>query len=109
MVITTSVDGIIAAFPKSTIPPIHGEPDRTTLIAMHKLLCANAASITSNLGGGNHGHLSLLMTAAEYFEETQHTFTAPTNPGEDPLTTPDPANQAAENDRYKRQVRVFDK
>ena len=109
MVTTTGVDGIIAAFPKSTIPPIHGEPDRITLIAMHKLLCANAASITTNLGGGNHGHLSLLMTAAEYLEETQKIFTPPTNPGEDPTTTKDPNDQASENDRFKRHVRVFEK
>jgi hypothetical protein len=106
---STSVDGITADFPKPVLGQIHGEPTREALIDMHKLLCTNAASVTTNLGGGNHGHLALLMTAKEYLEETEKVFVVPTNPGDDPPTTIKPEDQASANDKFKRQQRAFEK
>jgi hypothetical protein len=105
---STSVDGITADFPK-TIDKIHGEPTRRALIDMHKLLCTNAASVTTNLGGGNHGHLTLLITAEEYLEEAKQVFVVPLNPGDDPPTTSNPAEQSGANDKFKRQQRAFEK
>eukprot|EP00978_Attheya_sp_CCMP212_P044101 scaffold300497_cov27-Attheya_sp.AAC.2 len=76
---------------------------------MHKSLCENAAAVTSNLGGGNHSHLALLMTDTAYFEETQLAFIAPTNPGDDPPTALNPLEQPFVNDRYKRNQRIYEK
>eukprot|EP00978_Attheya_sp_CCMP212_P014573 scaffold37188_cov29-Attheya_sp.AAC.7 len=76
---------------------------------MHKSLCENAAAVTSNLGGGNHGHLALLMTDMAYFEETQLAFIAPTKPGDDPPTALNPEEQPFVNDRYKRNQRIYEK
>eukprot|EP00978_Attheya_sp_CCMP212_P035867 scaffold158578_cov24-Attheya_sp.AAC.1 len=76
---------------------------------MHKRRCENAAAVTSNLGGGNHGHLALLMTDRAYFEETQLAFIAPTKPGDDPPTALNPEEQPFVNDRYKRNQRIYEK
>eukprot|EP00978_Attheya_sp_CCMP212_P025911 scaffold84189_cov35-Attheya_sp.AAC.1 len=76
---------------------------------MHKSLCENAAAVTSNLGGGNHGHLALLVTDTAYFEETQLAFIAPTNPGDDPPTALNPEEQSFVNDCYKRNQRIYER
>eukprot|EP00978_Attheya_sp_CCMP212_P024376 scaffold76455_cov36-Attheya_sp.AAC.1 len=105
---STSVDGITTDFPHPILTQIHGEPMRKALVKMHKSLCENAAAITSNLGGGNHGHLALLMTDTVYFEETQLAFIAPTNPGDDPPTALNPEEQPFVNNRYKRNQRIYE-
>ena len=45
---------------------IHGEPTYDDLQNLHKQLKTNATSVPSNLGGGAHGHLGLILSAAEY-------------------------------------------
>eukprot|EP00978_Attheya_sp_CCMP212_P006829 scaffold15932_cov95-Attheya_sp.AAC.3 len=69
---------------------------------MHKRLCAYAAAVTSNLGGGNHGHLVLLMTDKDYLDKTKQTFLAPKNPDNNPPTTLKPEDQPIVNDCYKQ-------
>eukprot|EP00978_Attheya_sp_CCMP212_P021057 scaffold61089_cov59-Attheya_sp.AAC.4 len=76
---------------------------------MHKKLCENAAAVTSNLGGGNHGHLALILTDKDYLNETKNTFIAPKNPGDDLPTALKPEDQLIVNDRYKRNQRIFEK
>eukprot|EP00978_Attheya_sp_CCMP212_P034432 scaffold144089_cov66-Attheya_sp.AAC.1 len=51
------------------------------------------AAITSNLGGGNHGHLALLVMDKDYLDETKQTFISPKNPGDDPPTALKPEDQ----------------
>eukprot|EP00978_Attheya_sp_CCMP212_P041797 scaffold244333_cov33-Attheya_sp.AAC.1 len=105
----TSVNGITTDFPHPVLTKIHGEPTRKALVKMHKSLCENEAAVTSNLGGGNHGHLALLMTDTAYFEETHLAFIAPTNPGDDPPSALNPEEQPFVNDRYKRNQRIYEK
>ena len=45
---------------------IIGEPTYKTLKKLKLELRANASSVDSNLGGGNHGYLGLVLTNAEY-------------------------------------------
>ena len=77
-----TVDEICSAFPHPEVPKIEGEP---TLKALHNLLKSNAASIPTNLGGGAHGHLGLVMAAATYTAVTGVAFNAPANPGGAPV------------------------
>eukprot|EP00978_Attheya_sp_CCMP212_P005239 scaffold11617_cov53-Attheya_sp.AAC.6 len=61
------------------------------------------------LGGGNHGHLALLITDTAYFKETQIAFIAPTNPGDDPPTALNLEEQPFVNNHYKRNQCVYEK
>ena len=51
-----SVEDIINAFP-TPITKITGEPNYESLKHLKDQLKANAASIPTTLGGGNHGYL----------------------------------------------------
>jgi hypothetical protein len=48
------------------IPAIEGPPSYETIMDTTCLLNANAASIHSELGGGNYGHLALTISVASY-------------------------------------------
>ena len=45
---------------------IEGEPTHATLTTLQKELQANASSVDSNLGGGNHGYLGLVLSDPDY-------------------------------------------
>ena len=49
-------------FAVKVLPQIHGEPTYVQLKNLKDLLKANAARVTSELGGGAHGHLGLILT-----------------------------------------------
>ena len=53
-------------FPYKSLPKIHGEPTYDDIKTLKDKLRANATKITSELGGGAHGHLGLILTAVEY-------------------------------------------
>ena len=51
---------------------------------MHNDIFANVIPSHYNMGGGYHGHLSLLIIYADYQYHTEHAFITPYNPGELP-------------------------
>ena len=52
---------------KYTVPaPINGELSNKTLKRLKTELPANASSADTNLGGGDHGYLGLILTNVEY-------------------------------------------
>ena len=53
-------------FPHSTPTPIRGEPDYKYLKKLKNELRANASSVDSDLGGGDHGYLGLVLSEQEY-------------------------------------------
>ena len=71
---TSSVESIRSAFEHQTIQPCTGEPDYDAIKSVHNKLKANAASIPSTLGGGNHGILGLIMSDATYLLVSTTTF-----------------------------------
>ena len=64
-----------------TIENQPGLPTYSTIDTIHTLLKANAASVPSQLRGGKHGILGLLLHPETYKKLTTHDFTAPNNPG----------------------------
>ena len=64
-----------------TLDKIHEEPNARSLQKLFKQLRRNARSVNSNLGGGQHGHLFMVMTDAEW---TQLPNTAPVVEPQDP-------------------------
>ena len=101
MVSAASVEVIRNSFPFPTITSYTGEPDYACIKKVHDKLRANAASVHSTLGGGNHGLLGLVMTSASYLTTTGTAFIRPANPGYLPVI-PDPCT-AAQTAEFVRQ------
>ncbi len=67
-------------FPHPKLTPIVSTPNNTALKHLTKELYANARAIPSTRGGGGHGHLGLIMPAAEYLVVTGVAFQLPAHP-----------------------------
>jgi hypothetical protein len=76
-----SVDNIVAKFPTKNIPPISGEPDYASISSMVQTMYGNAASLPTTLGGGQHGHVGLIMTPILYATLSDTNYESPDNPG----------------------------
>ena len=67
---------------KETVTKIHGQPTSRDLTTLEKEIIAILANIPTTLGGGNHGHIGIIMDPTEYNTMTGGTdFDSPTNPG----------------------------
>ena len=72
-------------FPYETLTPIEGKPTNTTLrLLQERQLFTNARSAPSARGGGNHGHLAIVLNPAEYLARAGVPFTIPVHPGPPP-------------------------
>jgi hypothetical protein len=63
---STNIDYIRNYFQYPELTPISGEPTYEALQEMKDQLKSNAATITTSLGGGQNGHLGLILTPTEY-------------------------------------------
>jgi hypothetical protein len=61
----TVVD-VVESFPHPILPTVQVDPDYQTIHAIRKLLQANARAIDAHLGGGDLGHLGLVVSEAAY-------------------------------------------
>ena len=59
---TTRIDYAATYFPYKTPTPINGEPTYKSLKRLKNELRANASSVDTDLGGGDHGYLVLVLT-----------------------------------------------
>ena len=84
------IDYAASYFKYKTPTPMRGEPTNKALKRLQSKLQANAISIETDLGGGNHGCLALVLADAEHnsIPNTQP-FVAPAYPP--PLVTPSTA------------------
>jgi hypothetical protein len=79
-----SPESFIESFPNS-IPKIEGTPNFESLSNLRHLIKANAATVPSNNGGGQHGYLGIATSAAIYQTISPAPFTIPPNPGPQPI------------------------
>ena len=102
------VDYAKTYFLHTTLTPIRGEPDYATLKILKKELKSNASRVTSDLGGGGHGQLGLVLTPHEYSIISAILYTRPVHPGT--LVIPPVTNQH-ESTRltlaHAKAIRVF--
>lgn len=80
----TKVDDIVAKFPIKTLPRIVGEPEYSTINDLVQTLYGNAATLETTLGGGNHGHIGLIMKPQLYATLSGTPYAAPNDPGATP-------------------------
>ena len=73
------------AFPHPSLSIIVGTPNNSSLQALQKQMFANARAIHSTRGGGDNGHLALVMPPPAYLVRTGVPFVAPVHPGDAPV------------------------
>ena len=56
---------------------IHGRPNSTNLTKLRCQIYANAQVVLSNRGGGQHGHINIIMSAASYLNHSGVVFIRP--------------------------------
>ena len=67
---------------KETVTKIHGQPTSQDLTNLEREIVAILANIPTTLGGGNHGHVGVIMDPTEYNTMTGGIdFVNPANPG----------------------------
>jgi len=80
----TSSTSTILTFTHPELTKIIGKPTNKSLKLLKKELYANAMSIPSTRGGGAHGHLGLVLSAADYLAIAGQAFDLPAHPGAAP-------------------------
>ena len=106
---TTRIDYAATYFPYSSPTPIRGEPTYKSLKKLQRELKANASSVDSDLGGGDHGYLGLVLSDIQYAK------ICPNNPFEAPefpqaLTIPagtDPAEAINLREEYRTNIALY--
>ena len=105
---TTNIDYVDTYFELPTLTKIHDEPTYFHLKELKNELKTNATSVTTDLGGGDHGHLGLILTPAEYAAISAHAYVRPVHPGV--LVIP-PGTAQHEvtrlREEHKEQIRLF--
>ena len=67
---------------KETVTKIHGQPTSHDLTNLEKEIISILANIPTTLGGGNHGHVGVIMDQVDYNTMTTGIdFVNPVNPG----------------------------
>jgi hypothetical protein len=94
------------AVTECTVTKIQGQPTTKDLDQLEEELTAIASSFPSELGGGAHGHVGLIKSAADYALFTPATpFVVPANPGHYPQE-PIPAVQRAQREQAAHKALV---
>lgn len=103
------VDPIV--FPLPVLTVIHGKPGPTDIRLLRREVYGNAKSVPSLRGGGQNGHLALVMNPADYLlQPGAIAFVAPIHPGIPPVHGAN-ATQAQINAAetvYDRAIKEFD-
>ena len=84
--ITNNINYKYTISERANLTPIWGKPISKTLHNIRNKIKANAKSVYSNIGGGEHGHLGLVLTDSQYALISTTTLFYPTHPG--PLIIP---------------------
>ena len=80
-----SAEDILARFKTTTLTRIEGEPAYTDMDEIRDKLYRNAMAIKSPFGGGQHGHLGMIMNPILYHTEAGETWTVSATSGAYPI------------------------
>ena len=81
---TLTVDEITAKFRIKKLTEIEGEPTYEAISKLSQELYTNAATLASPLGGGQHGHIGMVMKPSLYESLSNIPYVTPKNPGPTP-------------------------
>ena len=105
-----SVDDIVAKFPMKKLPRIDGEPTYESINDMMQMLYANAATLSTTIGGGIHGHIGLIMKPALYRTLSAIPYVIPVDPGPIPIYTAGSSGLARQQvtNEFEEAKRIFE-
>ena len=83
---STNIDYVNTYFEFPVLTKIHGEPTYESLKTLKNELKSNATTVTTDLAGGDSGHLGIVLTDAELAVLTAVPYVRPAHPG--PLVIP---------------------
>ena len=95
-------------FERANLTPICGEPTFETLHKLRNEIKLNSKAVYSNLGGGEHGHIGLVLTDVQYSLITPTPLVYPTHPGH--LIIPDGTTAHANSNMWiahTKECRLF--
>ena len=97
-------------FPHPDLDRVHGQPSIDQIDKIFRQLKQNAASVRTNLGGGQHGFLPLVLTNQQWtsIPNTQE-FVRPTNPGpfQPPQNRPTNSEIALAKSRWETRLQNY--
>ena len=95
-------------FPHVPLTRISGKPTNASFRKLRKEVYANARAISSQRGGGQHGHLGIVMSNAAYMARVGAAWDLPPHPGAQPNV---PANAFGYqvNEAYRQHQTLLDK
>ena len=105
---TTAINYRETHFEYPELTRVHGEPTFESLITMENELKANAQTVYSDLGGGAHGYLGLVLPPPKYAMISNVPFIKPPHPG--PLVIPPNTTQhmaTTLKESHTESIRVF--
>ena len=103
-----SVDYRNNFFEIANLTRVHGEPTFESIRTLQREILINAQCVHSDLGGGAHGHLGLVLRPQEYGLHSNAAYRRPTHPG--PLNVPAGTTNHMSNtlrEQHRERVRVF--
>ena len=108
MASAATIDYRNSCFEIANLSRIHGEPTFEAIRTLQKEILINAQCVHSDLGGGAHGHLGLVVAPRAYALHSNAPYRKPEHPG--PLiiaagTTLHMSNTL--RDQHKERLRVF--
>ena len=87
---------------------IHGEPQFESLQTLKDQLKTNSQTVVSDLGGGAHGHLGLVLPADEYALVSPVPYAFPVHPGALHIPAGTAQHEAIRlRDEHKERIRVY--
>ena len=100
---------MLESFPNNLVTKIDREPTYQTLRLLETELVQNASLLMTELGGGNHGYLGLVLWAEKYILLTGHVFIPHPNPGLIPtfLANPTQPQIVQVSETYKEQLHLY--
>lgn len=104
---TTNVDYIRTNFEYPVLIKISGKPNYESLKAIKNELKANAGKVQCDLGGGNNGHLGLVLTPEEYITVSATPHVRPIHPGVVAPTGTTQYQSTVLRDEHKENIRLF--
>ena len=108
MILSNTVDYIHSVFEYPVLTKITGRPTYSSLKIIKNELKANAGKVQCELGGGNNGHLGLILSDIEYaLVNPIEPYVRPAHPGPvAPVGTTQLLNTNL-RDQYKEDIRLF--
>eukprot|EP00957_Ditylum_brightwellii_P082580 6279099-Ditylum_brightwellii.AAC.1 len=109
IIVRYTSDKIKAKFLHPTLQWVEGKPDYAAINAIMQQLYENAATISSSLEGGAHGHIGLVMEQTLYASLSATAYNPPTAPTRAML--PGNASSQARYDKdnwYKKELDTYE-